>query len=118
MEWLSGFKFICGHWPWPNPHRSGPMACWIEKLYRQSSKNPFFLTFTCFISSWPERIWLTRAKCCFGTDVPDSGDLVPRPNKDYRLQLAECDESDVYPVNNEFGVAREIRLGCPNTVVV
>ena len=39
-----------------------------------------------------------------------------RPKKGYRLQLGECNESDVYPVNNEFGVA--IRLGCPNTVVV
>ncbi|KUL83821.1 hypothetical protein ZTR_06624 [Talaromyces verruculosus] len=30
-----------------------------------------------------------------------------RPNKAYRLQLGECDESDVYPVvDNEFGVAK------------
>ncbi|PVH92548.1 putative benzoate 4-monooxygenase cytochrome P450 [Periconia macrospinosa] len=30
-----------------------------------------------------------------------------RPNKNYRLKLGDCDESDVYPVvDNEFGVAK------------
>lgn len=41
-----------------------------------------------------------------------------RPNKNYRLQLGECDESDVYPVvDNEFGVAKYDSRGL-NAVVV
>lgn len=41
-----------------------------------------------------------------------------RPNKPYRLQLGESDESDVYPVvDNEFGVAKYDSRGL-NAVVV
>ena len=30
-----------------------------------------------------------------------------RPNKNYRLKLGDCDESDVFPVvDNEFGVPK------------